>query len=74
MHTADYVILGILMVLSMAVGLFFARRKSMKDIEQYLMASRSVHPINIGISIFVSFISGTFFVTLFLDFRLKCMA
>lgn len=60
MHIVDYVIMIVLLLISMGVGIFFARKAGMTNIEQYLMASRAVHPLNIGISIFVSFISGRF--------------
>jgi len=58
MHPADSIIMVLLLGISMGVGIFFARKQGMQNVEQYLMASRSAHPINVGLSIFVSFISG----------------
>lgn len=56
----DYVVIGLSLSLAVAIGIFFAwkDRNQSKNVDNFLMASRSLPPIPIALSLTTSFISA----------------
>lgn len=58
-HVADYIVFSIFMCLSLGVGVFFSLwGGKQKSTVEYLMGDRQMGPIQIGISVAVSYVSA----------------
>ena len=58
-HTADYIVCGLTLAASAAIGLFYAikdRKRTTTD--EYLLAGRGMHPLPVAMSLVSTFISG----------------
>jgi Na+/proline symporter len=54
----DYVVFAITVITSIAIGLFFSRRRRETTTDDYLMAGRSMRSIPIALSLVASFLSA----------------
>ena len=58
-HAADYVVFALTLLLSAAIGVFYAIKDRKKNSsEEYLLAGRDMHPFLVAMSLLSSFISA----------------
>ncbi len=65
-HWADYLVLGLSLLMSCAVGIYYAimdRRKKRNTTEHFLMAGRKMSVLPVSISMFVSWLSAISFLS-----------
>ncbi|XP_046376522.2 sodium-coupled monocarboxylate transporter 1-like [Haliotis rufescens] len=59
LHVADYAVLGILLAVSLSIGLYFGiRGRKRQTREEYLLGGRQMSPIAVSLSIFATYMSA----------------
>ena len=58
-HAWDYVVFGVTLLLSAAIGLYYAiRDRNKNNSEEYLLAGRKINPIPAAMSLLATFVSA----------------